>query len=57
MLQVMYVYLVCNVIAEFLLGKCKRVHIHIRRIPMSEVPREEDSLRDWLHNLYAEKDK
>ena len=39
------------------MGKCKKVHIHIRRIPMSEVPQEEDSLRTWLHNLYAEKDK
>ncbi|XP_045133553.1 1-acyl-sn-glycerol-3-phosphate acyltransferase epsilon-like isoform X2 [Portunus trituberculatus] len=42
---------------EFLLGKCKRVHIHIRRIPMTEVPQEEESLRVWLHGLYAEKDK
>lgn len=24
---------------------------------MSEVPQEEDSLRSWLHDLYAEKDK
>lgn len=42
---------------EFLMGRCKKVHIHIRRIPMSEVPQEEDSLRSWLHDLYAEKDK
>lgn len=45
------------IFAEFLMGKCKKVHIHIRRIPMSEVPQEEDNLRIWLHALYAEKDK
>ncbi|XP_066950351.1 1-acyl-sn-glycerol-3-phosphate acyltransferase epsilon-like isoform X2 [Macrobrachium rosenbergii] len=39
-----------------LMGKCKKIHIHIRRIPMSEVPKEEEQLRVWLHNLYIEKD-
>lgn len=40
-----------------LMGKCKKIHIHIRRIPMSEVPKEEEALKSWLHNLYVEKDK
>ncbi|XP_050731314.1 1-acyl-sn-glycerol-3-phosphate acyltransferase epsilon-like isoform X2 [Eriocheir sinensis] len=44
-------------LAEFLMGRCKRIHIHIRRIPMNEVPREEATLRTWLHTLYVEKDK
>ncbi|KAK3878907.1 hypothetical protein Pcinc_016451 [Petrolisthes cinctipes] len=44
-------------LAEFLMGKCKRVHIHIRRIPMTEVPHTEDELKHWLHNLYIEKDE
>ncbi|XP_071524725.1 1-acyl-sn-glycerol-3-phosphate acyltransferase epsilon-like isoform X2 [Panulirus ornatus] len=41
---------------EFLMGKCRRVHIHIRRIPMTEVPQQEEELKSWLHNLYLEKD-
>ena len=39
------------------MGKCKKIHIHIRRIPMSEVPKEEEALRIWLHNLYLQKDE
>ncbi|XP_042214663.1 1-acyl-sn-glycerol-3-phosphate acyltransferase epsilon-like [Homarus americanus] len=42
---------------EFLLGKCKKVHIHIRRIPMTEIPKEEEALKVWLHDLYIEKDE
>ncbi|XP_069947471.1 1-acyl-sn-glycerol-3-phosphate acyltransferase epsilon isoform X4 [Cherax quadricarinatus] len=42
---------------EFLMGKCKKVHIHIRRIPMTEVPHEEMALKSWLQNLYIEKDE
>ncbi|XP_045605577.1 1-acyl-sn-glycerol-3-phosphate acyltransferase epsilon isoform X1 [Procambarus clarkii] len=42
---------------EFLMGRCKKVHIHIRRIPMTEVPNEEEQLKTWLQNLYIEKDK
>lgn len=41
----------------FLMGKCKKVHIHIRRIPMSEVPREEEKLGEWMIKLYQDKDE
>ncbi|XP_064101870.1 LOW QUALITY PROTEIN: 1-acyl-sn-glycerol-3-phosphate acyltransferase epsilon-like [Macrobrachium nipponense] len=40
-----------------LMGKCKKIHIHIRRIPMSEVPKDEEELKVWLHNLYIKKDE
>ncbi|XP_037776423.1 1-acyl-sn-glycerol-3-phosphate acyltransferase epsilon-like isoform X3 [Penaeus monodon] len=42
---------------DFLMGKCKKVHVHIRRIPMSEVPMEEEKVGKWLHQLYREKDE
>ncbi|KAK7082972.1 hypothetical protein SK128_001968 [Halocaridina rubra] len=40
-----------------LMGKCKKIHIHVRRIPMCEVPQEEEKLKMWLHNMYVEKDQ
>jgi len=42
---------------EFLLGKCRQVHIHVARIPMAEVPVEEEALTQWLVQRYQEKDK
>ncbi|XP_063613016.1 1-acyl-sn-glycerol-3-phosphate acyltransferase epsilon-like isoform X4 [Penaeus indicus] len=44
-------------LVEFLSGKCSKVHVHIRRIPMSEVPKEEEEVGKWLHQLYKEKDE
>ncbi|CAL4118161.1 unnamed protein product, partial [Meganyctiphanes norvegica] len=41
---------------EFLMGRCKKVHIHLRRIPMNEVPNNEEDLKTWMHNFYLEKD-
>jgi len=42
---------------DFLMGKCKKVHIHISRIPIEQVPIEEEALKQWLIQKYQEKDK
>ena len=34
----------------------KSIHIHARRIPISEIPLQEDEFRHWMHNLYRVKD-
>ncbi|XP_076067635.1 1-acyl-sn-glycerol-3-phosphate acyltransferase epsilon-like isoform X2 [Oratosquilla oratoria] len=44
-------------LVEFLVGRCRKVHIHVRRIPMSEVPTEEEKLKLWLHELFVQKDQ
>lgn len=44
-------------IMDFLRGKRFTAHIYIKRIPMSEVPEDEEQAAQWLHNLYVQKDK
>ena len=39
------------------MGKCRRVHISLRRIPMATVPNNEEKLKLWLHDLFVEKDR
>jgi Acyltransferase C-terminus len=33
------------------------VAVHQRRIPLEEVPEDEEELKAWIYRLYAEKDK
>lgn len=33
------------------------VHVHQRRIPLSEIPEDEDELRRWVYTLYEQKDE
>ncbi|XP_024389863.1 probable 1-acyl-sn-glycerol-3-phosphate acyltransferase 5 [Physcomitrium patens] len=33
------------------------VHIHIRRIPISEIPQSEDGMTQWLYDLFYQKDQ
>jgi len=33
------------------------VHMHIRRIPISEIPESEDGLTKWLFDLFHQKDQ
>ncbi|MCL4132900.1 UNVERIFIED_CONTAM: hypothetical protein GTU68_048043 [Idotea baltica] len=44
-------------LASFLTGSCPRLHIHIRRIPINELPCSEEKLKVWMYNLFLEKDK
>uniref|UniRef100_A0A914XSG5 Phospholipid/glycerol acyltransferase domain-containing protein n=1 Tax=Panagrolaimus superbus TaxID=310955 RepID=A0A914XSG5_9BILA len=35
----------------------KGLHIHVRRIPISEVPLEKDATKQWLYDRFAQKDE
>ncbi len=37
-------------------GSVRRIHVHVRRFPASELPRLERELQEWLLALYREKD-
>lgn len=39
------------------MGGCPRVHIHLRRIPMSSVPDTEEAFKLWMHELFVKKDR
>ncbi|KAF2365380.1 Acyltransferase C-terminal domain [Trinorchestia longiramus] len=43
-------------LVDFLLGHCSRVHINVRRIPISAVPKTEDTFKSWVHETFVEKD-
>lgn len=38
-------------------GRSSEVHVHIRRIPMSEMPSSEEDLDNYCHKLYQQKDQ
>ncbi|KAA8495888.1 putative 1-acyl-sn-glycerol-3-phosphate acyltransferase 5 [Porphyridium purpureum] len=33
------------------------IHVHQRRIPMSELPHDDEALKLWIYKMYAEKDE
>ena len=42
---------------QYIKGLVKRVHVHVRRFPIEELPETEEGLRDWLLELFVEKDR
>lgn len=38
-------------------GSTRVIHVHQRRIPMSEVPEDEEELKKWIYRLYEQKDE
>ena len=42
---------------DFLLGKSKELQIHVRRIPIDDVPADETLFKRWMHDLFLAKDK
>ncbi|XP_046565821.1 1-acyl-sn-glycerol-3-phosphate acyltransferase epsilon-like [Haliotis rubra] len=42
---------------EFLQGGSKQLHLHISRIPLSEVPDKEEKLSQWVQQRFQEKEK
>lgn len=44
-------------ILNIIRGKSLTGHLYLRRIPMSDVPANEDEAAKWLHDLYIRKDK
>ena len=41
----------------FGLGRRWKVHVHVRVIPIKEVPKEDDKFTKWLMDVFVEKDK
>lgn len=44
-------------LTDFLKGNSPALQIHIRRIPLSEVPEEETEFKRWMQKLFVEKDR
>ncbi|XP_072181465.1 1-acyl-sn-glycerol-3-phosphate acyltransferase epsilon-like [Diadema setosum] len=42
---------------DFLMGKCPRIHIHMRRIAVDSIPSDIVDFQRWLHGVFAEKDR
>jgi lysocardiolipin and lysophospholipid acyltransferase len=42
---------------QLMMGLVKRIHIHIRRFPLDELPVDAGELSDWLKERFIEKDK
>jgi len=42
---------------DFLMGKSRRVHVNIKRIPISNVPVDPTELKDWLYERFYEKER
>lgn len=42
---------------DFLMGKCPRVHIHMRRIALETVPSDIVECHRWLHGVFETKDR
>lgn len=43
--------------ALLLPGSQGAVHVHQRRIPLENVPKDEEEMKAWIYKLYAEKDE
>ncbi|KAK3931773.1 1-acyl-sn-glycerol-3-phosphate acyltransferase epsilon, partial [Frankliniella fusca] len=43
--------------ADVIRGQCSNVHVHVKRIPIEDVPKEEAQFLPWLHNESLERDK
>jgi len=41
---------------QFIKGRVRNIHVHVRRFPVDELPRLEADLAAWLHARFAEKD-
>ena len=42
---------------QYVKGLVKRVHVHVRRFPIEDLPETEEGLRDWLLEHFVEKDR
>lgn len=42
---------------QHITGAVKKVHLHVRRFPVDELPTIESELSDWLHARFKEKDE
>ncbi|XP_069829541.1 1-acyl-sn-glycerol-3-phosphate acyltransferase epsilon isoform X1 [Dendropsophus ebraccatus] len=42
---------------EFLCKECPRIHINVERIGIKDIPKQQSSLRRWLHERFEVKDR
>ncbi|KAJ2338973.1 hypothetical protein GGF43_006757, partial [Coemansia sp. RSA 2618] len=41
-------------------GKCvypEKIHVHVKKYPVAEIPDDEEGFSEWMHNVFVEKDK
>jgi 1-acyl-sn-glycerol-3-phosphate acyltransferase len=43
-------------IMQYMKGYARRVHLHVRRFPIAELPEDDDALAAWLVNVFRDKD-
>ena len=53
----MFIILLSFYQSDFLTGYSKQLHIHIKRIPISDVPEDEEQFKGFVINEFEEKDK
>ena len=41
---------------DFLIRKSPQVHLHFERIPLSDIPQDQDQLRSWMFKRFQHKD-
>lgn len=46
----------CQVPWQIILLYLQIVHGHVRRFPIKELPKKEEELKQWLYNVFKEKD-
>ena len=44
-------------LVDLFYGRVRAIHLHVRRFSPSDLPLEEQSLSDWIWNVYREKDE
>ena len=42
---------------QYIRGSVRRIHLHVRRFPVEDLPRPEEEIGSWLHQRFAEKDQ
>jgi lysophosphatidate acyltransferase len=50
-------YALLSVFIDYLSGHTKKVHIHLSKIPISEVPAEDQAVSKWLYTRFQLKDE
>ena len=41
---------------QYIKGLARRIHVHVRRFPINEIPEQADTVRQWLFDRWHEKD-
>ena len=44
-------------VPDVIRGFCSNVHVHVRRIPLEDVPKDEAAFGPWLHEQFVQRDR